>query len=64
MNLLKTCLAVFLGFLLAVAIYHPKAVNGAGTVDMRRATEGLNYVSPTDVIGFSCTSNQCYVLVK
>ena len=63
MKFLKTFLAVLLGFMLAVAIYHPKSVNAAG-VRMEKVGEGFNNLIGSEVLGFSCTHDECFALVK
>jgi hypothetical protein len=63
MNFLKTCLAVLLGFIIGAAIYHPKPVKAAG-VRMEKVTDGFNNVIGSDVVGFACTHDECFVLSK
>jgi len=67
MKLLKLFLAVLVGFLLGVAIYHPKSMNESvqGNIRMRKLDEGFNTIlAGSSVIGFSCTSNLCYSLTR
>ncbi len=65
MNLLKTCSAVLLGFLLGVAIYHPRPVkaNSSLKVHVMTVHAGDSMISGHTVVGFSCTANEtCRVL--
>jgi hypothetical protein len=67
MKLLKIFLVALVGFLIGVAIYHPKSVNESvqGNIRMQRLDEGFNAVlAGSSVIGYSCTSNQCYALTR
>lgn len=66
MKLLQTCLAVLLGFLIGVAIYHPKTAKAAGNVYVQQVSVGVyNPIRGISVVGFSCAgsggSAACYI---
>ncbi len=69
MNLLKTCLAASLGFLLGAVLYHPRPVRAGigGSVYVEKAGTRQHTIIPIGetVIGFSCASVgeqvECYI---
>jgi hypothetical protein len=66
MNLMKTCLAVLLGFLFGVMLDRPKPAKAAGNVYVQQGSVGVyNPIRGTSVVGFSCTGSAgnaaCYI---
>jgi hypothetical protein len=66
MNLVKTCLAVLLGFLLGAVLYGAKPAKAAGNVYVQQVPVGVyNPIRGLTVVGFSCTgsgnSAACYI---
>jgi hypothetical protein len=66
MNLMKTCLAVLLGFLAGATLDRPKPAKAAGNVYVQQGSVGVyNPIRGTNVVGFSCTgsgmSAACYI---
>jgi len=66
MNLMKTCLAVLLGFLLGAMLDRPQPAKAAGNVYVQQGTVGVyNPIRGTTVVGFSCTGSggnaACYI---
>jgi len=60
---LKTCSAMLLGSVLGAAIYHPKPAMAAG-VRMQKVTEGFNNAIGSELVGFACTHDECFLLMK
>jgi hypothetical protein len=66
MNFLKTCLAVFLGFVLGAALYRPHSAKAASNVYVQQVPVGMdNPIRGANVVGFSCTGSgvnaACYI---
>jgi hypothetical protein len=66
MKLLKTSLAVLLGFLLGAVLYRPKPIKAAGNVYVQQVPVGVyNPIRGTTVVGFSCAGSggnaACYI---
>lgn len=61
MNILRTCAAVLLGFVLGAAIYHPKRVKAAGGIHVQEVNGSYVNALGDTVVGFACKSDSCYV---
>jgi hypothetical protein len=66
MNIVKTFLAVLLGFLLGATLYRPRPAKAAGNVYVNQVPVGVyNPIEGTNVVGFSCTGSGgnagCYI---
>jgi hypothetical protein len=66
MNILKTFLAVLLGFVLGAFLSRPKAARAAGNVYVKQVPVGVyNPIQGSNVVGFSCTgsggSAECFI---
>ncbi len=66
MKLLKTFLAVLLGFFLGAGLYRPNPAKAAGNVYVQQVPVGVyNPIRGTNVVGFSCAgsggSAACYI---
>ncbi len=65
MNFLRTCLAVLLGFLLGVLLYHPHRAQAANSITITAVKPGNSpYVPGDTIIGFACTQDTCYIATK
>lgn len=76
MNLVKTGLAVLVGFLLGAFVYHPvtakASTSSSGTIYVRKVVEGGSYTDPVlanrEIVGFSCSGgafgSQCFVAAR
>lgn len=65
MTFLRTLTAALLGFLLAVAVYHPHPAKAMTGIKLTRVKEGYNsYIEGDEIIGFSCASDGCYIATK
>jgi hypothetical protein len=69
MDLLKTCLAVLLGFVLGAALYRPTPAKAAGNVYVQQISTGVESpIRGASVIGFSCTgsgaNSACYIATQ
>ena len=58
MNLVKTFLAILLGFLVGFAVYRPKPARAAGNVYVQQVSVGVyNPIRGSSVVGFSCSGS-------
>jgi hypothetical protein len=64
-NFLKICLAVLAGFVLGATFYHPQTVRATGGINIKSVKEGYNgYILGSQVVGFACTQDTCYVATQ
>lgn len=66
MKILRVCLVFVVGVLLGafgMSLYRPRTVR-AGSVRLEKVTQGFNVTIGSQVSGFACTSEDCYVLTQ
>ncbi|MGA7080693.1 MAG: hypothetical protein WBQ43_21470 [Terriglobales bacterium] len=61
MNILRTCAAVLLGFVLGVSVYRPTSVKAGSGVHVQQVNGSYVGIIGNRVTGFACTSDTCYV---
>ncbi len=65
MGFLKTCVAVLAGFILAAAFYRPQSVKAVDGINVREVKTGYNgYLQGSQVVGFACTHDTCYIATQ
>jgi hypothetical protein len=65
MNFLRIFLAVLAGFVLGAIFYRPQPVRAMSGINVKAVKEGYNgYVLGSQVVGFACTQDTCYIATE